>query len=207
MLRYIRRSINEFRDEQRMSLVRARNRLLKTVVLTECICFALAALAVVADVQAPHLTAAVAFFLVGAVVGLFNQMHMDASSETATEDYGLTTVRLLHTPLFSGLAALGGVLLIPLLMSLGNGTTGAPLSASVNLEQVFSLKTTPFNFVLAAVFGLTPTVLISRLQEEAEKYKSDLRSSAAITRGSGHPGASSNAVVSGSSTLPVPQPG
>jgi len=33
--------------------------------------------------------------------------------------------------------------------------------------------------VLAAVFGLTPSALISRLQSEAEKYKSDLKSSEA----------------------------
>ena len=49
MLRYVRRSINEFRDERRLGLVQARNQLLKTVVLTECIGFALVALAVVAN--------------------------------------------------------------------------------------------------------------------------------------------------------------
>src|SRR5215831_2309471 len=116
-LRYVRRLINEFRDERWFGLVQARNRLLKTVVLTEGIGFALAALAVVANAPAKSLSAATAFFLVGAVVGLFNQLYLDASTEIATEDYGLATARLLHTPLFSGLAVLGGVVLILILTS------------------------------------------------------------------------------------------
>jgi len=185
MLRYVRRSINEFRDERRFGLVQARNRLLKTVVLTECIGFALAALAVIANATDISLTAATAFFLVGAVVGLFNQLYLDASTETATDDYGLSTARLLHTPLFSGLAALGGVLIIPLLTS---GVHGAP--ASLSLATVFDLTKTPFSFVLAAIFGLTPTVLISRLQQEAEQYKADLKGSDSLNRG---PVVSSNA--------------
>ena|SRR5436309_14798417 len=76
-------------------------------VLTECIGFTLAALAVIANAPHPSLIAATAFFLVGAVVGLFKQLYLDASTETATDDYGLSTARLSHTPLFSGLAALG----------------------------------------------------------------------------------------------------
>ena len=111
-------------------------------------------------------------------MGLFNQLYLDASAETATEDYGLTTARLLHTPLFSGLAAVGGVLLIPILTS---GVNGA--QPSLSLAKVFNLTQTPFSFVLAAIFGLTPTVLISRLHQEAEQYKADLKSSESLTRG------------------------
>jgi hypothetical protein len=142
MLRYVRRSINEFRDERRFGLVQARNRLLKTVVLTECIGFALAALAIIANATATSLIAGTAFFLVGAVVGLFNQLYLDASTEVATEDYGLATARLLHTPLFSGLAALGGVILIPVLRS--------GVASGVN-------ETTPVVSTLTKVFDLTNT--------------------------------------------------
>ena len=182
MLRYVRRSINEFRDERRFGLVQARNRLLKTVVLTECIGFALAALAVIANATATSLIAATAFFLVGAVVGLFNQLYLDASTEVATEDYGLTTARLLHTPLFSGLAALGGVVLIPILTSGVTSGLSDTTPVVLTLEKVFDLTHTFFSFLLAAIFGLTPTVLISRLHQEAERYKADLKSSEAPTQ-------------------------
>ena len=183
-LRYVRRSINEFRDEQRFGLVRARNRLLKTVALTGCICFALTMVAVITipkDPQKTNLIAAAVFFLVGAIVGLFNQLRLDAGAETATEDYGLTTARLFHTPLFSGLAALGGVLVIPLLSFLVSGT---PPDASIAIHTLAdAFKLAPSNLVLAVIFGLSPTALLSRLQQEAERYKTELRRSEASTPG------------------------
>jgi hypothetical protein len=179
-LRYVRRSINEFRDERWFGLVQARNRLFKTVALTGGVCFALTAVAVMATAQdqETNLTAAVAFFLVGAIVGLFNQLRLDAGAEAATEDYGLTTARLFHTPLFSGLAALGGVLVIPMLSFLVNGTPPPEINT---LGHIFTL--TPSGLVLAVLFGLSPTALLSRLQQEAERYKTDLRRSESSSPG------------------------
>ena len=176
-LRYVRRAINEFRDERWFGLVQARNRLLKTVTLTGGICFALTVVAVMAGATKEPLTAAAAFFLVGAIVGLFNQLRLNAEAETATEDYGLTTARLLHTPLFSGLAALGGILVMPLLSSLVNGP---PPETSTTLVNTFQL--TPSALILAVIFGLSPTAVLSRLQQEAERYKTDLRKSEADTQ-------------------------
>ena len=176
-LRYVRRAINEFRDERWFGLVQARNRLLKTVTLTGGICFALTVVAVMAGAAPLQLTAAAAFFLVGAMVGLFNQLRLNAEAETATEDYGLTTARLLHTPLFSGLAALGGILVMPLLSSLVNGP---PPETSTTLVNTFQL--TPSALILAVIFGLSPTAVLSRLQQEAERYKTDLRKSEAGTQ-------------------------
>ena len=52
------------------------------------------------------------FYLIGASVGLFRQLRQAATAETVTEeDFGLGMVRLVHTPLASGLAAIGGVVL------------------------------------------------------------------------------------------------
>jgi len=132
LIRQVRRAINEYRDDRRLALVRARNQLLKTIILTALVTYLLVALAVLSGVPRPAFTSAIACFLIGATVGLFNRLYLDASTETAVEDYGLSAARLLHTPLLCG---------------------------------------------LAAVFGLTPSALISRLQSEAEKYKSDLKSS------------------------------
>ena len=179
LLRYVRRSINKFRDEQRLNLIQARNRLLRTVTVTAWVCFTIAAVVITTTPTLPPLKAAILFFLIGALVGLFNQLHLDARTETATEDYGLTTARLVYTPCFSGLAALGGILFMPILVSVSAMAQPVPASAMAQpspweLTNVFTLSNQA-NFILAALFGLTPHVLISRLHQATEKYKTDLR--------------------------------
>ncbi|HXD17773.1 MAG TPA: hypothetical protein VN654_12210 [Vicinamibacterales bacterium] len=180
LIRQVRRAINEYRDDRRLALVRARNQLLKTIILTALVTYQLVALAVLAGVPRPAFTSAIAYFLIGATVGLFNRLYLDASAETAVEDYGLSAARLLHTPLLCGLAALGGALIVPLLSAQITPAidTGAA-AAAPPLAAIFDITQRPFTLVLAAVFGLTPSALISRLQSEAEKYKSDLKSSEA----------------------------
>lgn len=179
MIRQVRRAINEYRDDRRLALVRARNQLLGTIILTALVTYQLVVLAILAGAPRPAFTSAIAFFLVGATVGLFNRLYLDASTETAVEDYGLAAARLLHTPVLCGLAALGGALIVPLLSVQINPTidTNAATIAAPTLAGIFDIAQRPFALVLAAVFGLTPSALISRLQNEAEKYKSDLRSS------------------------------
>lgn len=180
MIRQVRRAINEYRDDRRLALVRARNQLLKTIILTALVTYQLVALAVLAGVPRQAFTSAVAYFLIGATVGLFNRLYLDASAETAVEDYGLSAARLLHTPLLCGLAALGGALIVPLLSAqITPADAGAAASTAPALGAIFDITQRPFTLVLAAVFGLTPSALISRLQSEAEKYKSDLKSSEA----------------------------
>jgi hypothetical protein len=177
-LRRVRRTINEFRDERRLGLVQARNRLIRTVTLTGLVGFSLIALPILGQASPDKLAAGVAFYLIGAIVGLFNRLYLDAGTEIATEDYGLAVARLLHTPLLSGLAALGGVLIIPMLSGMVNPSTDQSALLGVTLDHIFDLKHRPFGLVLAALFGLSPTVLINRLQQAAERYKTDLKSSA-----------------------------
>jgi hypothetical protein len=182
-VRHVRRAINQFRDESRRGLVQARNRLLKTVTMTGLVSFLLMALAVVMCADRKNIVAATAFYLVGAIMGLFNQLYLDGSTEAVTEDYGLATARLIHTLLISGLAALGGVLVIPMLTVLVNTSAAgtATPTAALNLTRLLDLTQQPFSLVLAAIFGLSPVVLISRLQQEAEQYKSDLKGTEAPT--------------------------
>jgi hypothetical protein len=184
MLRHVRRAINQFRDERRRGLVRARNRLNKTITVTGLVAFLLVALAVLLCVQRMHIVAAATFYLVGAIVGLFNQLYLEGSAETATEDYGLAAARLFHTPMISGLAALGGVLVIPMLSVLVNSSMhgDSKLGTVLDLTKLLDLTQQPFSLVLAAIFGLSPTVLISRLQQEAEQYKADLKGTESPTR-------------------------
>jgi hypothetical protein len=188
VLRDVRRAIEEFRDERRLGLVRARNQLMRTVLVTNIVLLGILALALEVGAPPRALIAAAAFFLVGAMMGLFNRLYLDAGAETAIEDYGLSTARLLHTPLFSGLAAVGGVLVVPMLSVLVNPDGSSATSSGVSglsvpaLTTIFNLDTRPFGLVIAAVFGLSPGVLISRLQQEAERFKSDLKSSQAPSR-------------------------
>src|SRR5262249_2115049 len=156
-----RQTINEFRDERRFALVQARNRLMRTVTLTGYIGFLLIAVPILVQIHRDSLTAAIAFYMVGAIIGLFNRLFLDAGTEVATEASGLATARLLHTPLFSGLAALGGALIIPLLSSMASQamTQASSAAAGLTWANLFNLSANPFGLVFAALFGLSPAVL------------------------------------------------
>ena len=181
-VRRIMRVINEYRDSRREGIVRSRNRRFSTILFAGFTAFAVLALALVEEVERRWVAAAVTYYLIGAVIGLFQQLRAASAADTVTEeDYGLATARLINTPLFSGIAAVGGVALAVL----------APLAApgskqgTANLEQVFDLARYPAGIVIAAVFGLTPTLLITRLQRQTEQYKADLRGSEAGEKSGG----------------------
>ncbi len=53
----------------------------------------------------------------------------------------------------------------------------AAASASQRLDDIFSLDRYPAALLLAAVFGLTPGLLINRLSQQAATYKSEIKSS------------------------------
>lgn len=111
-LRAISYLINRFRGERWDALARARVQLDDTAVLTGVIAYAILVIVLMTGVTTEQTEAATIFFLVGAVVGLFNRLLGDLDSDRVIEDYGLHKARLLHTPLYSGLAALGGILII-----------------------------------------------------------------------------------------------
>ncbi len=222
LLAAVAHAINEFRDDRWAGLVQARNRLLATRILTGQIAFLLLALAIAIDAHPKHVVAVAAFYLVGAVIGLFNQLRIDAQTESAVHDYGLAAARLSHTPLISGLAAVAGVVLTAMLVSppigvaigpqqpdatpVATATAGvdagqetpaaspeaAPREDSVtsamrppSLSQIVDLETYPFGLVVAAVFGLTPGLVIDRLRSQEERLKDDLAKSEAAGGGAG----------------------
>src|SRR5438128_9762590 len=117
VLRQVHQAIDAYRDDRRDGIVRARNRLVVTALVFGFALFALLALAIEGNIDPAVLVAAVVYFLVGAVVGLFGQLRNDASSDTAVEDYGLAIVRIAQTPLSSGFAAIAGVVLLSLLFT------------------------------------------------------------------------------------------
>ena len=72
-------------------------------------------------------------------------------------------MRLIAAPLYSGLAAIGGVVIVQ--------------RAILTNTNVFDLSLT--NILIAAVFGLTPSLFTNAIQKEADQYKTDLKSTSA----------------------------
>jgi hypothetical protein len=238
LLQRVRHSINTFRDNRRDALVRARNHFLMAVVVTTGALYLVFALVIVGWEQQAQLQTALAIFLVGGLVGLFNRLQISADTEQDVEDFGFSALRLLNTPIFSGLASIIGVALVstlPVAATRLTSTPGAPaappaitaaaalpappapataggeatsvaaippLGGSVTptptgtvgggapqalpeyprLVDVFNLEQNRLALVLAAVFGLAPTVVIDRLRQQAKQYTDDLRSTQAPER-------------------------
>jgi hypothetical protein len=170
VLSEVRYEINHFRDNVWEGIVHARNRLAETSVVLGIAAYALLGLAVFANTPNRMIVWVVTYFLVGAIVGLFARAQGEWSANTAVDDFGLSTARLIHTPWLSGLAAVGGVLVTSILDSqLLNEASGASTLADVFKER-------PSLLIIAAIFGLTPDLIIRRLTQQVDRYKEDLQS-------------------------------
>jgi hypothetical protein len=123
--------------------------------------------AILSGAPKTSVVAAAAFYLVGGVVGLVRQLQSaSAGASAAQDDYGLGVVRLIQTPLFSGLAGVGGVVLV--MLAQGQG------AQKFSLTDTFDIGQNPYGLVAAAFFGLTPALLLSGLQQRIEQYRTDL---------------------------------
>ena len=117
--------------------------------------------------------AARVYISVGALVGLFAELRSDAKREEAVEDYGLSAVRLRQTALASGLAAVAGVILTAIAISTTDSST-----AGQDLSQIFVAGNGAGQLLIAAVFGLSPHLLIERLTATADQYRKELSQTA-----------------------------
>ena len=181
MLRDIRRSINAFRDGQRANLVRARNQLVWTGTITALGGYGLLVLAVIAKAPPFAVLSGVAYCAVGSIVGLFNQLRGESSHGAGEEDFGFSRARLLYTPVLSGFAAIGGVLVVSLLYETVDFHAGDNDVRS--LEDIFNIRLFGLGLVIAAVFGLTPDLLVDQLQRKADEYRAALKSTSAGASG------------------------
>lgn len=172
-LRRVRRAINSLRDGSLEGLLRARNRLLASTAITGIVTHVLLCVAILTTNNRSAIIAATAFYLVGAVIGLFGRFYRESTTGTTVDDFGFSTARLIATPLLSGLAGIGGVLLTVMLTTLDGSALGYP--SKLGLEQIFHLD--PQFLLIAAIFGLAPNLLITGLQNTAKKYESDIQSS------------------------------
>ena len=202
VIREVRHAVNDYRDDRMSGIVRARNRVLRSILVTGIAADVLLGLAILLKVPPAALATAGGLFLVGGLVGLFNRLRLEGDSwNGTTPDYGLFDARLLHTLLVSGLAGVGGVFLMsaaPLAASIlattttpseVAGTTTAAISA-LPLEKVFDLGTNRLAVLVAAVFGLTPDLVIGRLRQQTDALKKDLSTTeAAVAEGTSGSGA------------------
>ncbi len=178
-LREVRSTLNSFRDKSWEGIVRARNKLLASIAVTGTVTHILLSITILTS-QMPNavhpasaLMAATAFYLIGAVTGLFGRFYHESIASNAIDDFGFSIARLIATPLLSGLAGIGGVLFTVMFAALGGPAAGG----MVTLGNIFNLD--PKLFLAAAIFGLTPNLLIKGLQEKGRKYESDIESSKA----------------------------
>ncbi len=160
----VRSTLHHFRDDRWDRLLRVRNQLMNMTLVTGLLLYALVEFMIIMIASNPDgvrmLEAATIFYFVGGLVGLFSRLYNQSKTDTGIDDFRLATARLLAAPLYSGLAAIGGVLVVSQVVS-------QPLTLSVA------------NILIAAAFGLTPSLLTSAIQKEADQYKADLKSTAA----------------------------
>lgn len=174
----VRRVIDEFRDTRWDALVRRRNHLLEAAVFTRITAYGLLGLVILTHALISTVVAVTVFYLVGALIGLFKRLQSASASSLSIEDYGLSTALLVETAPFSGLAAVGGVLITGLL---GVALNHPSIGAATDLGSIFDLRTNQFGIVVAAIFGLTPSLLTANLQKAADQYKTDLKSTVSST--------------------------
>jgi hypothetical protein len=164
----VRNTLNRHRAELFNDLVHLRNLLFAATVATGIVIYIVLGLAVVYPVGRSVMAAGMAFYLVGAAVGLFSEVYTRSRRvRGVSDDIGLEFVRLLTIPQLSGIAGVLGVVVTRL-----GGTATA--SGTPALEDVFSLSDYPFGIVVAAIFGLTPGLLLARLREQTDEYKEEL---------------------------------
>ena len=183
VIREVRHAVNNYRTSHASALIRARSRLLRSIFVTGIAADVLLALAILMQVDRSTLATAAVFFLVGGVVGLFNRLRLEGEGGPAmTSDFGLYDARLLGTLLISGLAGVGGVLLISA-APLANVINGPAPSDLLPLDQVFSLETNRIGLLVAALFGLTPELVVGALRKQTDTIKKELSSTEAAASG------------------------
>jgi hypothetical protein len=176
-VKQVRSAINDYRDSSRESLANLRRKTLDAVALAGALGYLLviAGSANGSSAQKVQVASGAALFLVAAIVGVVAALNSMTALTKADDDFGLAGARLIATAVLSGLAGVAGVLLVYL-----SGTAGAlvqaPAHAPQTLDKLFDVGTLPVTLVVAAVFGATPSLLITSLAKLGDRYATNLTS-------------------------------
>ena len=164
-VREVRRAFNEFKDSRWEALLALRNGLIIATVIAENATYLLVCLVIAVSVRQYILEVVLALYLVGALAGSFGRFYGEADHTFhSSNDYGLSVTRLVATPYFSGLAGVGGALVTSVLPMLSMHV--APVSDLVSVFQA-----NPTQLFIAAVFGLTPNLIMRALKQQAEAQR------------------------------------
>jgi len=200
-LREVRFAINDYRDDIVDSFARGRNRLIWTYLMVAISTYVLLGLGMLSGVPKPALVSVSALYMVGALVGLFSRLRIEASRPSTNDDYGLYLARLLTGPLLSGLAGVAGVYLVAQapaflgpITEIGSAAaspapSASPLPVEVvtaatqarPLADIYDLAKNHLAFAVSAVFGLAPGLLTARLQQQVDRLERDLQRSEPAT--------------------------
>ena len=186
-IRKVKSALHKFTNERWDGLIRARNHLLGTAFLTAIFTYILVVIAILANVLPMQMIDAMVFYFLGAIVGLFSRLYDERNTDSVIDDYGLTIARILVTPLLSGLAALVGAFLVPIL------ATGLTTSTTFpgGIATIYDFITHPLYLVYAAVFGFAPNLVINQLKSRSEDIKNEIKSTSAADQQNGKGGAGS----------------
>ncbi len=171
--------IHKFTSERWEGLLRTRNQLMQTALLTGFFTYMLFAITILAGAGPDKIRQVIVFYFLGVIVGLFGRLSTESNqTNSAVDDYGLTISRILVTPLLSGLAALVGVFLVAV-ASIALITATAAATTHISIGDIYDYTKYPQNLVFAAIFGFVPNLVINVLQQKSEDVKSEIRSSSA----------------------------
>ena len=159
-------TIQRYRDDRWDGLLKSRNRLLFLEAFCALVMYGLVWVAIAADAEASVILAAFGTYVFGAAIGLFARLYNQSRVSTSVDDYGQSQARHLAAPQLSGMAAVAGLVLYHAL----NGQT------DVGGLSAFNLVGNGPNLLTAAVFALTPGLLIERLSARADAIKDELNS-------------------------------
>jgi len=175
-IRQVKHALNVYQDSLRRTLVRSRNYTYIAIALTAFITYFLLCIVILWNTNQVAIGSVTAYYMIGVITGLFVQFYNETKNkndDAPPDDYGLFISRLLATPVLSGLAAIGGVLVTATLPALsGKSVLNAPelgtiFNGTVTLEYLFA----------AALFGYSPNLIIGNLQQRTRKYSTDLQNS------------------------------
>jgi len=178
-IRQVKHTLNLYQDHLRETLVRLRNHVLIAIALTGFVTYILVCNIILWHAPWLAISSATAYYLIGVIGGLFVRFYNEANNKDSPEDYGLFVSRLIATPLLSGLAGIGGVLVTATVSTLGG--SGSALS----LDTIFKYPPNLDYLIGAAIFGYAPNLIIGTLQQRAQRYTTELQNSKGEGKGDG----------------------
>jgi hypothetical protein len=199
VIQAMRMTADQYRDRARSGLARTRSDATRTLTVTTMLSYALFWIVLearfgyeLASQKSPFdsamavlqmATGAAILFVWGAIIGLFGQLweKWKAHPDMGEDDFGLAISWLVAVPVLAGLAGMAGVVVLtvggPLLQSGLNGLLADPQRSASTLQDAFLPGTSPVSLLFAAIFALSPNLLISRLQQATANLQRDLRTS------------------------------